>query len=115
MNTNNNPEENEPLRRVLREWTVEAPLPPRFQEQVWRRIAQAETRQEATGGTGLWRLLGVLLPRPRFAFAYLALLLVAGGLAGSLSAQIKTHRINSELGSRYVQSIDPYRTDATLP
>jgi hypothetical protein len=115
MNSNPTPENDEALRKVLRQWTVDAPLPPRFQEQVWQRIARAEARPEPAPWYDLWRLIDVVLPRPKIAFAYLSLLLTLGLAAGSLSAQIKTSRMDSELSARYVQSIDPYRADASNP
>jgi hypothetical protein len=42
MNTNQPKHEDEPLRALLKEWKAKPSLPPRFQEQVWRRIEQAE-------------------------------------------------------------------------
>ncbi len=112
MNADRNPQKDETLGRLLRQWTVDAWLPPRFQEQVWQRIAKSETRAQAASSAGLWRLIEAILPRPRFAYAHLAVLLVTGGAAGSFAAQIKTSRLDSELSMRYVQSIDPYRADA---
>lgn len=90
---------------------MEASLPPRFQEQVWQRIARAEAKPAASPGAEFWRLLGVVLLRPRFAFAYVAVLLAVGVAAGSWAAQVKASRIDSDLSLRYVQSIDPYRGD----
>jgi hypothetical protein len=115
MNTNQTPENDEALRKVLRQWTVDVPLPPRFQERVWQRIARAETRPAPARWHDLWRLIEVVLPRPKVAVAYLSVLLMLGLAAGSLSAQIKTRRMDSELSVRYVQSIDPYRADASNP
>jgi hypothetical protein len=115
MKPNQKPDNDEHLRGVLREWVVDAPLPPHFQEQVWQRIARAETRSALTAGAWLWRLVEVVLPRPGFAFAYLSVLLVFGVAAGSVAAQIKTSRLNSELSLRYVQLIDPYRADRSSP
>ncbi len=115
MNANQRPENEESLNQVLREWTVETPLPPRFQDQVWQRIARAEAKPAASPAAELWRLLGGVLLRPRFAYAYLAALLVLGVAAGSWAAQIRTSRLDSELSLRYVQSVDPYRADAAAP
>ncbi len=100
----------------LREWRVAgAPLPPRFQADVWRRIEAAEGRARAGVGNRLLTLLNESLPRPRVAFAYLAALLVAGAAAGSLTAQRQAGHWTSELSERYVQSIDPYRPSLGLP
>ena len=115
MKPNQKPDNDERLRGVLREWVVDAPLPPRFQEQVWQRITRAETPPAPTPGAWLWRLVEGVLPRPGFAFAYLSVLLVFGLAAGAVAAQIKTSRLNSELSLRYVQSVDPYRADPSSP
>ncbi len=112
MSANPDPENDDALNKVLRQWKFDAPLPPRFQEQVWQRIEKSEAGAEPSPWVGLWRLIEVVLPRPRFAYAYLAILLVTGVAAGSVAAQIKTNRLDSELSVRYVQSIDPYRVDA---
>lgn len=115
MNANKSPAEDETLRSVLRQWKVDAPLPPRFQEQVWQRIAKAEARPAPAASAGLWRLVEIVFQRPRFAYAYLAVLLLSGVAAGAWAAQVKTTRLESELSLRYVQSIDPYRGDAAQP
>jgi hypothetical protein len=116
MNRNERSENDEPLRKVLRQWTVDASLPFRFQEQVWHRIAQAQSQPT------LWTLLGSTLStlqrsfaRPQFAFAYMAILLVLGVMAGAWTAQIKTSRLDSDMGRRYVQSLDPFLHGASQP
>ncbi len=115
MNMNEGPEADDALRKVLGQWTVDVPLPPRFQETVWQRIAKADPKPEPAVWTGLWRLIEVVLPRPKFAFAYLAVLLASGVTAGSWAAHTKSSRLDSELSMRYVQSINPYRADASRP
>lgn len=109
MNSNHEPEPEERLEQVLSAWTVDSPLPPRFQEQVWRRIAQAENQPRSALRAGLARLVAVALPRPRFAVAYLGILLGVGIATGSWVAQLKTDHLNADLGSRYIQTIDPYQ------
>jgi hypothetical protein len=111
----NQPPEDHALRRVLSQWTLETPLPPRFQEQVWQRIAKAETRPEPPIRAALWRAIEAALPRPKFALAYLSVLLASGVLAGSWAAQAKTTRMDSALSLRYVQAIDPYRAGNSQP
>jgi hypothetical protein len=115
MNANQDPGKADPLSKVLAEWKVDAPLPPRFQEQVWQRLAQAERGAEPAAQGSLWRLIEVVLPRPGFAYSYLAALVVFGVVAGSWAAQIETSRMDSKLGLRYVQTIDPYRGDSAQP
>lgn len=112
MKPNRQPENEENLDRALRQWTVDAPLPPRFQERVWQRIERPDARPK----TALWPVLlglaDLLLPRPRLAFAYAAVLLAAGVGAGSWAAQVQSSRLDAALGLRYVQSVDPYKTVA---
>ena len=115
MNTNRTPEDDDVLGKVLGQWTVETPLPPRFQEQVWKRIAKTQVHPEPLALAGLRRLIEAVLPRPSFAYAYLAVLLATGVAAGSWAAQAKSSRLDSELSMRYVQSIDPYRAGASQP
>ncbi len=115
MKPNLEPENDERLRAVLHEWAVDAPLPPRFQEQVWQRIARAEARPEPGLWAALLRLLEVALPRPKVAFAYVAVLLVLGITAGSVAAQVKSGHLNAALSERYVQLVDPYHGGHTEP
>ncbi len=112
MNTDKGLGSDEPLNTFLQEWKVETPLPPRFQEEVWRRIERAEAKPASPL---LRRLLASVLPRPRFALAYFGLVLAAGIAAGSWAAQIKSSRMEADLSQRYVQSIDPYRADFSQP
>jgi len=115
MKPNQNPDSDERLRKVLREWVVDTPLPPRFQDQVWKRIARAEAPSESSFWSKLARLVEVVLPRPRIAFSYVAALLVLGVTAGSVTAQIKSSQLDATLRARYVQAVDPYRTDSPQP
>lgn len=114
MRANQDSEADHNLDRVLKQWVLETPLPPRFSEQVWQRIGRAETSEK---GARLWGLLGRLvgthLPRPKFAVSYLAILLLVGVISGAWAAQRRTSRLNSSLEFRYVQSIDPYHHGLT--
>jgi hypothetical protein len=114
MKTNENPK-NDPLDGLLRQWSVPETMPPRFQEQVWQRIAKAETPVAPGVWTRVWTLLNDLLPRPTVAAAYLSVLLGLGIVAGSLAAQARTSRVETEMGFRYVQSINPYQSEFTRP
>ena len=102
------------LDKALGEWVVNNPLPPGFQDQVWKRIARSEASRAGWWDT-LAGLLETALPRPRYAVACLALFLALGLGAGAVAAQIKTHRLDSELRTRYVQSLDPYRMGESQP
>jgi len=98
------------LQETLRQWMVTTPLPPRFEQRVWRRIEQADAQRQPTTVESLVRLIELVLVRPKLAYAYAAVLLVLGMAAGSWAAQRETVRLSATLGSRYVQSIDPYYT-----
>jgi hypothetical protein len=108
-------DDDQSLRHLLHRWTVDAPLPPRFQEGVWQRIARAEAQPAMNVWSSVARLVEVVLPRPRFAWSFVTLLLALGVAAGSLAAQIKTRRLQADLGMRYVQAIDPYLGNSSNP
>ncbi len=109
------PEDDEHLDRLLGQWTVDAGLPPRFQEQVWKRIERAEAQPAPTPWAPLSRWLEGVLPRPKFAFSYVAILVAVGVLAGSLAAQARTSRLESDLSLRYVRALDPYHAGHLRP
>ncbi len=105
--------DHEPVRHVLREWSVTSPLPPRFAENVWRRIEDAENAKAPTSDPTLWillqRWLTVTLPRPAFAVAYSSVLLIAGLAAGYWHARVDTASWDKALETRYVQAVDPFQ------
>lgn len=109
MRPNQEPENDTSLDRVLKQWVVDDAVPPRFQEGVWKRIADADGRS----AMGFWSaLVGILesaLPRPKVACTYLSALLLLGIAGGSMVAQKQNHRLEASLGSRYLQTIDPYQ------
>ena len=112
MKPNPNIDPDPGLDATLLQWVVDAPLPPRFQEQVWHRITRIESPAESSP---VARLLEVILPRPKVAFSYLAALLAIGIATGSITAQIKANHLNADLSARYVQTLDPYRAGGTHP
>jgi len=110
----NHTDESEPsLGPILQEWKVSASLPPRFQDRVWSRIAQAQATGQRRGpiGTFLDRLPELLL-RPRLAAGCLAGLLFMGFAAGWTQGLEKSARLDQDLSSRYVRVIDPYQGGA---
>ena len=113
MNTREPANNDEALRKVLQEWRMEASLPPRFQEAVWRRIERAQ----APAAPSAWRVIthwiSSILPRPALAAAYLAILLTIGATAGWSQARQESARVRGELGERYIRGLDPYA--APLP
>ena len=93
------------LRTLLRESRPAVPLPPRFQESVWRRIETAETPAIPTPSPFAWleRWVERLL-LPRFAFVSLTLLLVAGGLAGVITS---AGAAKQQAQQRYLSAVAP--------
>jgi len=108
QNEPNNPDE--ALRGVLKEWRTDAPLPPRFQEAVWRRIEDAERARPGALWAVIARWTGTMLPRPALAASYVAILLAIGVTAGWAQAREQNSRVKSELGERYVRVLNPYQT-----
>lgn len=107
----NKPNDDAPLHALLREWKVKPSLPPRFNEQVWRRIERAETAPapSVSFAAGLSNWMATMLPRPAFATAYVTVLLVIGASIGWSHARQETARVSSNLSTRYVQAVDPYQ------
>lgn len=103
------PQKDEALSILLRAWKPDAPLPPRFQEAVWNRIAHAQTRHPAGYWTILSRWIEVSFTRPRFALSYVAILLFAGLGAGLWQAHGTAAHSETEWRARYVQMVDPYQ------
>ncbi len=108
--------EDQQLNSVLRQWVVEAPLPPGFREQVWNRIAKWNAPAPVPG---FWDAISgwveAAFPRPKVALSYIAGVLVLAVTAGSLAAQAKTSQLNATLSERYVQTLDPYRAELPQP
>ena len=101
-------EEDARLSRRLRGWKVDAALPPRFQEQVWQRIARDEARVKPGGWTALGRWMESVFTRPSLAISYVAVLMGVGVSAGYWRAEVTTARAVNGWRTQYVQSIDPY-------
>jgi|ERR1043166_2195745 hypothetical protein len=105
MNMKENPTQ---LERALQEWRVTTPLPPRFQEQVWKRIERVEV--PAVSVMDAMRAWFVrTFARPAFAVAYVSALLVMGLALGFIQANRNAARLDRQLEARYVQLLDPYQ------
>lgn len=92
------------LAALLRESRTAPALPPRFQENVWRRIEDAEAPAKS-GVTGTWlETFVALLLRPRFAYATVAALMLGGIVLGVYNGA-RTARHDAE--ARYVASVAP--------
>jgi hypothetical protein len=101
MNHEQSPGDDAKLRELLRTARVSPPLPPRFQENVWRRIEDAPERDT----TGSWLdLLATLILRPRVAFALATVLLLAGALVGTHAG---AQAARQDAQARYVAYVAP--------
>jgi hypothetical protein len=81
MNTENSNPADAKLSSLLRESRVAPSLPPRFQENVWRRVEGAEAPKPSGSLSGL-EALAVWLLRPRLALAGVAALILLGAFLG---------------------------------
>jgi hypothetical protein len=89
------------LSALLHESRVSPELPPRFQQNVWRRIEKAEAPVKSES----WlEALAALILRPKFAFASVAVLLAAGIVFGTLEGT-QTARHDAQV--RYLASVAP--------
>ena len=109
MKPNHASENDEPLHELLAQGKVGESLPPRFQEQVWKRIEQAEAQKPQSSLVALMHWLEATFRRPVLATAYVAVLLFVGLGAGYWQAQGAMAQAQSEMKTRYVQSVDPYQ------
>jgi hypothetical protein len=96
----------EKLGRLLREWRTDAPLPPRFQESVWRRIESAEKAPATRGWLPDW-LVG-LFARPAYVTVCATVLIIVGVSAGLWRGGHDAARMDQQLSQRYVASVNPY-------
>jgi hypothetical protein len=98
MNTNKaNPGE-AVLGRLLREGRPAPGLPPRFQENVWRRIKCGDS-----GATVSWiESLAAMVLKPRFAIATVSALVLVGALLGMWEG---VSHARQAAQARYVESV----------
>lgn len=93
---------------LLHEWKVNSEVPAAFNSAVWRRIQQLPPSPESA----LAEWFSGLLTRPAAALSYAALALVIGLAAGHLHASNHLRSAETDLMSRYIQTIDPYASPA---
>ena len=103
MNSNNPNPDDAKLRSLLRESRVAPELPPRFQENVWRRIADAEGDKSVASASWFDALINQLL-RPRLALAAVAALVIVGALAGVRDG---TQMARHDAQVRYLAAVAP--------
>jgi hypothetical protein len=96
-----------PLNGLLNQWKIESPLPPRFQDNVWRRIAQAEVKASHWQSFTAW--IEMAFKRPALVTSYVAVLLFTGLTAGYWQAHDRMAHEKLQGRTLYVQSVDPYQ------
>ena len=90
------------LQTLLRKNRPAPALPPRFPQNVWRRIEDAE----APAKPASWLdALAALILRPRFAFATATVLLLAGVFMGAMDG---AQRARHEAQMNYLASVAPH-------
>lgn len=97
------PGSDERLRGLLKEGFPDTPLPPGFQQAVFRRIARAS--DPAPTGIARWmEWLRVPRIRPAYAFAIVALVMTTSGLVGGFGNDPGDHE---SMRHRYLASVSP--------
>ena len=89
------------LAGLLREARSSSSLPPRFQQNVWRRI---ETAHELDTPATWLDLLATLILRPKLAVATVAMLMLAGIMLGSIEG---SKAVRQDAQARYIASVAP--------
>jgi len=96
------------LKGLLQEWRVTTPLPPRFSEQVWKRIERADVPSVSViAALRAW--FAMAFARPAFVVSYVSVLITVGLALGFVQANHKAAQWDRQLEARYVHSIDPYQ------
>ena len=101
-----NPLDDKSLHELLGQWKITVPLPPRFEERVWRQIEQPRPKADAM--EPWWSWLERFFARKSVALAYISLLLLIGLAAGYVNGHAHEQRLNAQWAAKYVQSLDPY-------
>src|SRR5438270_12833317 len=86
MKPENLTENDAALSNTLRQWQISEPLPPRFREQVWQRIARAEAETPEAPWAQFTNWISQVMSRPSLAASYVTLLLLTGLFAGYMHA-----------------------------
>ena len=112
MNAKNREPGKDPLGACLRDWAVNDPLPPRFREGVWSRIARVDVEATRSPLMVWLQRVSAAFGRPVLASSYLAVLLTSGLLLGHWQVHHQTQNWDRQLQARYVQAIDPFGPSA---
>ena len=102
MKENTQPADDPRMRALLREARLSPDLPPRFHQDVWRRIGDAEA--PAPSASWLDALAGLIL-RPGFALTGAVVVLLAGVCAGTVQGR-QAARHDAQMN--YLASVMPH-------
>jgi hypothetical protein len=104
-----NDDRDDELSDVLKEWRVEASLPPRFREGVWRRIAISQEKRGAW--IGFWRSVAfrweAIVQKPIGVAACLVFFAAVGVGIGTWHAREFTQSAQTAWQYAYFQSVSP--------
>lgn len=104
MNHKDLKQDEQKLGKLLRKARVAPLLPPRFQQNVWRRIENEEARPGTSPGSSWLDAFAVWVLRPRLAFAVAALLVLTGVGIGWSNGQ---QRGQDDAQNRYLAAVAP--------
>jgi hypothetical protein len=92
------------LSALLRKSRFSPALPPRFQENVWRRIENAEAPVSSRPSLSWLDALAALVLHPRFALVTATALVVAGALLGARAGDLAA---NQTARAQYLTAVAP--------
>jgi hypothetical protein len=100
-----NASEDQSLRKALDQWKIDKPLPPRFQQEVWRRLDQKTRTPTVWKAWQIW--LESIFAKKSVALSYITVLLLAGLTVGYFQGKAHERSWREQWAQQYVQSLDP--------
>jgi len=104
-------EQDQGLHSHLQAWRADAELPPRFKEEVWRRIGRREEHRPSLWGEW-WR---VIAGQRVWAGVYVGVVVVIGVGAGFARSQNYREQAERTWQAAYVESVSPMLQTDTQP
>jgi hypothetical protein len=94
---------------LLKESYSNPSLPPRFQEEVWARLARLERKAPARDEAGWFEQFVAGLLRPAYAYAGIATVMFLGAWLGVRNGEQSTRRYEQD---RYLAAVSPFHRQA---